>query len=202
MTLKEGLKFKGSPYRIKDCSRLDLPAFLAENGFKKGVEVGVYKAEFTEEFAKAGLEIYGVDPWMAQGYEGHEHRQARQDFLYGHAQRVVGKYPNCKLIRKTSMEAVKDFADESLDFVYIDGNHGLKYVVEDLWEWSKKVRKGGIIAGHDWGHKPRTGLDSFCLHVTPGVEAWLKCNNITNWYIIGGVRKLGDRWKSFLWIKE
>jgi len=200
MTLEEGLKQSGAPYRIKGCSRLELPEFLAKNGFKKGVEVGVYKAEFTEKFAQAGLEIYGVDPYMAQGYEGHEHRQARQDFLFGHAGRVLNKYPNAKIIRKTSMGGAEDFENESLDFVYIDGNHGLKYVVEDLWEWSKKVRSGGIIAGHDWGHKPHPRMDSFCLHVTPGVDAFLKCFHIDNWYVIGGTGP-EDRWKSFLWVK-
>jgi hypothetical protein len=202
MTLEEGLRQHGSPYRIKGCSRLDLPEYLAKNGFHRGVEIGVYKAEFTEHFAKAGLEIYGVDPWMAQGYEGHEHRQKRQDFLYGHASRVLTKYPNCRLIRKTSMDAVKDFKDNSLDFVYIDGNHGLKYAIEDMWEWSKKVRSGGIVSGHDWGHKPMRGLDSFCLHVTPAVDAYVTCMHIKDWYVIGGVVQRGDKWKSFLWIKE
>jgi len=201
MTLKEGLLQKGNPYRIKGCSRLDLPDFLAKNGFKKGAEVGVYKAEFTEKFAQAGLEIYGVDPWMAQGYEGHEHRQGRQDFLFNHAQRVVGKYPNCKLIRKTSIDAAKDFEDGSLDFIYIDGNHGLKYVIEDLWEWTPKVRKGGVISGHDWGHYPRKGIDSFCLHVTHAIDAWVKSMHIDNWYVIGGTGG-SDKWKSYLWINQ
>jgi glycosyltransferase involved in cell wall biosynthesis len=55
------------------------------------------------------------------------------------------------------MQAVTDFADESLDFVYIDGNHQLKYVVEDIVEWTKKIKKGGIIAGHDYIYtNPRT----------------------------------------------
>jgi len=201
MRLEEALQIKGHPIRVKGFSRLDLPKWLKEHGFNKGVEVGVYKAEFTEKFAQEGLEIYGVDPWMAQGYEGHEHQQKRQDFLYGHAQRVLAKYPNARLIRKTSVEGAKDFKNESLDFIYIDGNHGLKYVIEDLWEWSRKVRKGGIIAGHDWGHKPRKGLDSFCLHVTPAIDAWTKCMHINNWYVIGGTGN-ADKWKSFLWVKQ
>ncbi len=97
MTLEEGLKENKPMFRIKDCSRLDLPEYLAKNGFKKGAEIGVYKAEFTEHFAKAGLEIYAVDPWMGQGYAGHEHRQERQDFLYNHAKKVLDKYPNATL---------------------------------------------------------------------------------------------------------
>lgn len=48
------------------------------------------------------------------------------------------------------MEAVKSFRDKSLDFVYIDGNHTLPYIINDIIEWSKKVRMGGIISGHDY----------------------------------------------------
>ena len=48
------------------------------------------------------------------------------------------------------MDAVKDFADKSLDFVFIDGHHGYDYIKEDIREWSKKVRKGGIVSGHDY----------------------------------------------------
>ncbi len=54
-----------------------------------------------------------------------------------------------ELLRKTSLEAVKEFADESLDFVYIDANHEYTYVLHDILAWYPKVRKGGILAGDD-----------------------------------------------------
>lgn len=50
------------------------------------------------------------------------------------------------------MAAAPDFKPESLDFVYIDGDHKFKYVAEDISEWFWK--KGGMIAGHDY----------FCTH--------------------------------------
>ena len=37
---------------------------------------------------------------------------------------------DCKLIKKLSMKAVRDFEDESLDFVYLDGNHAFEYITE------------------------------------------------------------------------
>jgi hypothetical protein len=43
-----------------------------------------------------------------------------------------------------------DFDDESLDFVYIDANHRPDFVREDIREWTKKVKKGGIVSGHDY----------------------------------------------------
>ena len=50
------------------------------------------------------------------------------------------------------MEAIKDFEPNSLDFVYIDANHDKEHVTEDIEEWAKIVRPGGIVSGHDYGH--------------------------------------------------
>jgi predicted O-methyltransferase YrrM len=71
------------------------------------------------------------------------------------------------------MDAVKDFADGSLDFVYIDGHHGFKYVAEDIWEWHKKVRKGGIVAGHDYFTLNKDPRHPYCNHVKEVVDAYV-----------------------------
>ena len=42
------------------------------------------------------------------------------------------------------------FAPESVDFVYIDANHSYTYVRDDIQTWLPKVKKGGIIGGHDY----------------------------------------------------
>jgi predicted O-methyltransferase YrrM len=52
-------------------------------------------------------------------------------------------------LRMLSSEAVKQFEDNSLDFVYIDGNHDYKYVEEDIRIWYPKVKKGGYLCGDD-----------------------------------------------------
>lgn len=61
---------------------------------------------------------------------------------------VEGKY-NFK--RKTSLEASKEYLDESLSFVFIDGSHEYEDVLEDLKAWIPKIKVGGVIAGHDYG---------------------------------------------------
>jgi len=209
MKIKDALQFKDQPYFIPDCTRDELPEFFVQQGYKKGVEIGVYKAEFTEKFAKAGLEIYGVDPWVAYGdYATHpkyNRFQERQDFLYGHSQRVLKPYPNAHLIKKTSMEAVKDFEDGSLDFVYIDGHHGFKYVAEDIWEWEKKIKKGGVVAGHDYGDYHISAMDPYVIHVRYVIDAYTKATQNTQWYVIGRTDKIPgekrDGWRSWFWIK-
>ena len=133
------LNKKDPKVEIPDVSRNDLPEFFKEMGFKVGSEIGVYKGEYTKRFLDAGLKMYGIDPWQAYiNYnefagirKGMSKFQTRQDFLFAHTQRLLKNYLDtgqCELIRKTSMDAVSDFPDESLDFVYIDGHHGFRYV--------------------------------------------------------------------------
>jgi predicted O-methyltransferase YrrM len=49
-----------------------------------------------------------------------------------------------------SADAVKNYEDESLDFVYIDADHEYEGVKRDIELWFPKVKKGGVIAGHDY----------------------------------------------------
>ena len=61
-------------------------------------------------------------------------------------------------VRLTSQEAHKLYDEESLDFVFIDAAHDMRSVLKDICGWSPKVKKGGIIAGHDYGAKKYTGV--------------------------------------------
>lgn len=58
------------------------------------------------------------------------------------------------IIRDLSVNASKKFKNESLDFIFIDACHDYECVKEDLNAWYPKLKKGGIIAGHDYydGH--------------------------------------------------
>lgn len=222
MDLMDGIKLKGRPAEIPDASRVHLPEFFKKLGYKKGVEIGTYKADYTEVFAKAGLEIYGVDPWRMYRDYGNPRGQERLDFQYEHSLRLLKPYPNAHLIRKTSMEALEDFEDESLDFVYIDGNHSFKYVAEDLWEWSRKVRHGGMVTGHDYILAKSHSLNGIC-HVKFLVDAFVQSMEIENFWVIGSKRPKGtrvnkgqyydvfehegkqeirDRWRSWMWFKN
>ena len=53
-------------------------------------------------------------------------------------------------IRTDSVSASKMYADESLDAVFIDADHRYESVKADILTWMPKVKKGGILAGHDY----------------------------------------------------
>ena len=50
----------------------------------------------------------------------------------------------------TSQEAAPLFRAGQLDFVYIDAQHHYEAARDDIETWYPKVRKGGILAGHDY----------------------------------------------------
>lgn len=197
MKIIDGLKLEGWQVEIPDCSRDNLPEFFKQMGFKVGVEIGVDTGLFSEKLCKAGLKLYAIDPWLSYSdYAWLESGQKRIDEHFETAQRRLAPY-ECEIIRKYSMEAVKDFQDGSLDFVYIDGNHGFKFVTEDIYEWSKKVKKGGIISGHDY----QNGEKLFHMDVKYVVDNYTKAAHINKWYILGKeTDKRVDKNRSWFWI--
>jgi len=93
-----------------------------------------------------------------------------------------------------------------LDFVYIDGHHGFKYVAEDICEWSKKVRKGGVIAGHDFV-RTHVKVFPYVCHVKQVVRGYTDAYGIRTWYVLGrkhwpeDPKEFRDKWRSWFWFK-
>lgn len=174
-------------YAVKPAAgRIELHKCMAKLGFKTGVEIGVNQARHAVFLLDniPGLMLYAVDPWMAY----YRHNQPRQDRYYKIAKKaLLGK--NCKILKKTSMQAVGEFADGSLDFVYIDGDHVFDSTMSDLIMWSPKVKIGGIVAGHDYGVH-------FANDVIVAVNAYVKAHNISPWYLIR--EKAG----TYFWVKK
>src|ERR1044072_1077147 len=130
-----------SPIDLADVGRDDLANLFAELGFKVGAEIGVEQGLYSEVLAKANpaAKLFCIDAWCAyKNYRDHV-SQDKIDGFYDASKARLASY-NCTLLRAFSMDAVRDFADESLDYVYIDGNHKLDFVINDIIEWSKKVK--------------------------------------------------------------
>lgn len=106
------------------------------------VEVGSAYGESAEIFAKKFDKVYCIDVW--QGITADREK---------HFDEVVAR--NCNIIKRkgSSTQFLEEFADESLDFVYIDANHSYEYVKSDIENWKKKIKKGGFIGGHDFSYK-------------------------------------------------
>jgi len=61
-------------------------------------------------------------------------------------------------VRDVSVSAARRFEDASLDFVFIDGDHAYDAVAADIQAWLPKLKIGGVLAGHDYGHSSWPGV--------------------------------------------
>jgi len=104
--------------------------------------------------------MYLVD-WYKPNYTYTEELVAEQR---KHAETILEPYRDkIEWIIADSVEAAKGI--EELDYVYIDGDHSFEGVYRDIVAWYPKVKKGGIIGGHDFScfEDCRNGIMKFVL---------------------------------------
>jgi predicted O-methyltransferase YrrM len=187
------------PIQIPGTNRTDLAKLFGELGYRKGAEIGTSVGSYAIVLARHNpkCRIYCVDPW--ETYDGlNDWTDANR--LNEHwiaAKSRLGQYPEVQIIKKYSMDAVKDFGDNSLDFVYIDANHEFPYVAEDIFYWAQKVKPGGIVSGHDYLKVPRKdGL----VQVREVVDAYTEAFKIRKWFVVDEctLKRAG----SWFWVKQ
>ena len=118
-----------------------------------GVEVGTFKGEFAKEILNVWKgTLVMVDVWRPLGdeYLDASNHKNHADAYYQTMENVKGHEDRAIMLRADSKVGSTFFANESLDFVYIDANHAYDYVKEDIELWYPKVKKGGILMGHDY----------------------------------------------------
>jgi len=115
--------------------------------------------EFGVELSSLGSNLVGVEIGTGFG----ESSTIFTSFPYVHFLHtcdVVNRNPErIKALIKTnklhfhlgdSIRLSEEFDNNSLDFVYIDGNHSYEDSLKDYYYWFNKIKPGGIIGGHDY----------------------------------------------------
>lgn len=203
---KFGLSFDDKtsmPIEIPDFGRRGLAELFAELDFKVGVEIGVREGEYSEILVKTNpsLKLYGIDPYAKySGYRDHIESEPFDEYFKTAKKRLANH--NYEFVRKFSTEALADFADESLDFVYIDANHDFKNCTDDIANWVKKIRHGGIISGHDYTrHRKPTRIH--CYEV---VNGYTSAYDIKPWFItsskVGSGSDATVEARSWFWVNQ
>lgn len=139
-------------------SRYELPFVLnAMNLTGEGAEVGVQHGNFSAAILDSwhGERLYSVDPWRefpsADYVDVSNVSQEQQDGICREAMAKLAPFGlRSEVLRMTSEVAASQFGRGQLDFVYIDAQHHYEAAKEDIWIWLPKVRRGGLLAGHDY----------------------------------------------------
>ena len=184
------------PIRVHLSRHCGLTKLWHELSYKVGAEIGVEQGYFSKEICRdnPGVRLFCIDPWQAYSrYKDHV-SQEKLDGFYHDAVERLAPY-NCDLVRQASLTAVQAFQPETLDFVFIDGNHDFDYVVRDIIAWAPIVRKGGMLAGHDY---KREGGEKTPIPfgVIQAVNSYTSAHKISPWFVTHG-----DRCPSWFFIK-
>jgi hypothetical protein len=136
-------------------TRCSTPLILNHMKASAVAEIGVRSGQFLDTILSCGniKKAYAVDLWddfITPGqndvaWPREKLRKTYEDFCL--------KYQNddrVEIIKKPSARAHEDIPDGMLDFVYIDGDHTLEAIREDLNNYYPKLISGGILAGHDF----------------------------------------------------
>lgn len=177
--------------KVRGFTQGKLRLLFRDEGYRIGAEIGVASGRNSQQLFRdiPGLRLYCVDPWgMADCNEPAFAVKIADDVCYEEAMRRVSPF-NATTLRLTSAVAAPLVELASLDFVYIDGNHHYDYVMEDLIIWSRRVRKGGMVAGHDYASTRRP-------EVGRAVDDYVCAHNIKN------AHYTDEATPSFWWVKR
>ena len=111
------------------------------------LEIGSHRGISTEVFCLLCRMVIAVDPFDGE-----------IDFSSKEFTLRCGDYPNLRLVKGKSPEALKDLPPAAFDLVYIDAEHDYESVSRDIAASWPLVAKGGHIAGHDlseWTEVPK-----------------------------------------------
>lgn len=139
--------------------------------FKNFVEVGCWKGHsisYLAELLKSreGVKISAVDVWDdGVNLPGYIYLGPNEDnevwkYLYSIYNENLTRKGVRDLItdyKQCSWEGAENFEDESIDFCFIDAGHAYEEVIKDIDAYLPKMKKTGIIAGHDY-YNQTTGV--------------------------------------------
>jgi hypothetical protein len=114
------------------------------------VEVGSHIGESAVLFARKAQKVYCVDCWdsVITAQRGGPVFPSDSESSFD---KSTSKIDNIIKMKGMGIEMIKNFKDASLDLVYIDANsHDYELVKSHILCWLPKIKKGGIVSGHDY----------------------------------------------------
>ena len=120
---------------------------------------GLSACIFAHSLRRHGLtgQVFCIDLWdtyvemnpsaKETGFFAYKSGQLRQLFdHYTKTAAATGIVPICE----DSAQAWRRFPDESIDLLFVDGDHSFEGCLNDLRNWYPKMKPQGIIVGHDY----------------------------------------------------
>lgn len=130
-----------------------LPYIKSLNGELIGCEIGVCHG-FTTEYILKNVpnikKIYAVDHYPSfVDWDGTRITAERQEETKKRCKERLKNFSSVEYAYEDSSNFVKNIEDDTLDFVFVDGDHRYEATLNDIKNYWPKVKVGGLFAGHD-----------------------------------------------------
>jgi hypothetical protein len=96
------------------------------------------------------IQVVCIDPWPAR-FGVDTKTVITEPFTMWCANIKQSGWENFILPLRTTSKVASNIIRNGLAAVYIDGDHEFESVKQDIELWLPKVKRGGILAGHDYG---------------------------------------------------
>ena len=109
-------------------------------------EIGVDSGDFSQLILNvcSPQKLHLIDIWGTNRYGERKKKYVHERF----EKEIGGK--SIEIDVGLSTDVVENFPDGYFDWIYIDTDHSYSTTKQELQLYSKKVKSGGIIAGHDF----------------------------------------------------
>ena len=137
-----------------------LNQLLRNNNVRVFVEIGVAGGQNLAYLSKNSsvLNLYGVDSYSPESFDM-SHSMILDYFgSFDNLFLCVNDYLNkitfgkAIIYRLPSNLGYKKFKNKSVDMIFIDADHSFRSVLQDILLYLFKIKKSGLISGHDFNH--------------------------------------------------
>ena len=119
-----------------------------------GIEIGTCRAESTSfllEKCPNIDRIFTIDPYKAyDDWNGEINQNVIDKFMMIAQENLKSYGDRARMIRETSNDAVNNFTDTLVDFIFVDGDHSYEQTLADCESYYPFLKKGGFFCGHDY----------------------------------------------------
>jgi Methyltransferase domain len=132
--------------------------FLAEQAklHSNIVEIGSWKGRSTRALIdNAAGQVTAVDTWAASDSPSMAWvknviaSKPDPNWVRAEFDRNTGGTTNLRTLQMTSLAAAVQLQDERFDMIFIDGDHDIEPVYQDILAWKNLLVPGGLLCGHD-----------------------------------------------------
>lgn len=119
------------------------------------VELGAHAGRSTAYMARIlnpNFSFFTVDEWKIYPYKKFIANLKNNGITTEHVTPIIAD----------SSEASRLFDPESVDFVFIDADHSYQGVLRDIVAWLPRMKKTGVIAGHDYHYANLGVIKAVC----------------------------------------